>query len=66
MNLVLIDFKSKQCKVTQHDECPKRWKGLSFEIICNCSCHKKVEMLDENRSLSNITNSPSVKSGEYV
>lgn len=34
------------------------------EEICNCHRHKK-EMLDENRSLSNIKNSPSVKSGEY-
>lgn len=41
MNLILIDFISKQCKATQHDECSKRWNGLSFEVICNCNCHKK-------------------------
>ena len=33
MNLIVIDFKSRQCKVNKHDKCPKRWKGLSFENL---------------------------------
>ena len=37
---------------------------LDEEKICNYNCHKKW-MLDESRSLSNIKNSPSVKSGEH-
>jgi len=37
---------------------------LDKEETCNRLCHKK-QMLDESRSLSNIKNSPSVKSGEH-
>ena len=66
MNLILIDFKSKQCKVNQHKKCSKRWKGLSFEVICNCSCHEKEEMLDESRGLSNTKLSPSEMNKKYV
>jgi hypothetical protein len=62
----LIEFCSKDCKNNIHSHCHEIWNGLGFQVICNCSCHKKVEMLDENSSLSNITNSPSVRSGKYV
>ena len=60
----ILEFCSKDCKKNIHIQCHKIWNGLGFDIICNCNCHKK-KMLDEVRSLSNITNSPSVKSGEY-
>jgi hypothetical protein len=62
----LIEFCSKHCKNNVHSHCHEIWNGLGFEVICNCNCHKKVEMLDENSNLSNITNSPWVRGGKDV
>jgi hypothetical protein len=62
----LIEFCSKYCKNNIHSQCHKIWNGLGFQVICICICHKKIEMLDENSSLSNITKLPSVRSGKHV
>ena len=66
MNIILIDFKSKQCKDDQHSICSNKWNGFGFEVICNCSCHKKGEVLDEGKSPSNITKLPSIRSSNNV
>lgn len=65
-NQILPPFKIHCCPYEHNDLCSKKWnaKFIDHKIICNCECHKK-EMLDEKRSLSNIINSPSAKSGEY-
>jgi hypothetical protein len=36
-----IDFTSRDCKGSLHNECDGSWKGFGYEIICNCICHKK-------------------------
>lgn len=66
MNPILIDFKSRQCRENQHTICSNKWRGFGFEVICNCSCHKKVEMLGESNSLPKITKLPSIRSSNYV
>lgn len=66
MNIILIDFKSKQCRENQHTVCSNKWNGFGFEVVCNCSCHKKELMLDESCSLSNIRNSPLVRNAKDV
>lgn len=38
----VIDFVSRECKHGIHQRCYGKWKGLGFEIVCNCKCgHKK-------------------------
>jgi len=62
----LIEFCSKHCKSNIHSQCHEVWNGFGFEVICNCSCHKKGEMLDEGKSPSNITKLPSIRSSNNV
>lgn len=40
-----ISFKSKECKNKNHSSCSNQWKGLGFQIICNCDCHDKKKVL---------------------
>lgn len=38
----VIDFVSRECKHGIHQRCYGKWKGLGFQIVCNCKCeHKK-------------------------
>lgn len=37
-----IEFLSRECKIGQHQHCCGKWRGLGFEINCDCMCgHKK-------------------------
>jgi hypothetical protein len=56
----LVEFLSKQCKNKEHIICCGLWKGLGFEVFCDCECHKKKEQqaLAEVRGpVSNATTS---------
>ena len=37
-----ISFKSKECKKENHFLCNHQWKGLGFQVYCNCECHRKL------------------------
>ena len=37
-----LDFLGKECKNNCHNLCARQWKGLGFEVTCNCECHKKT------------------------
>jgi hypothetical protein len=44
----LLQFCSKSCKIKEHSECYGSWEGLGFLITCYCLCHKqKQEALAE-------------------
>lgn len=38
--MLVIDFKSKQCRISQHSLCHRSWTGLGFQCACECICHK--------------------------
>jgi hypothetical protein len=38
MTNTVIEFISRQCKTGQHQYCYGKWKGLGFEINCDCAC----------------------------
>jgi hypothetical protein len=59
-----LDFLGKDCKNNCHNLCARQWKGLGFQIICNCECHKKL-VLGRIESLPNTCNSPNKSDGEY-
>lgn len=64
-NTCIIEFQSKYCKQKEHNNCSNKWKGLGFEICCNCECHRKM-MLGRDESLPNTINSPLNRNGEYI
>jgi hypothetical protein len=39
----IINFISRDCKNTIHQNCCGMWQGLGFEVLCDCKCHKKKE-----------------------
>jgi hypothetical protein len=43
MTNAIIDFISRDCRNTIHQNCCGLWRGLGFEILCYCKCHKKKE-----------------------
>jgi hypothetical protein len=43
MTKAIIDFISRDCRNTIHQNCCGIWRGLGFEILCYCKCHKKKE-----------------------
>ena len=60
-----ISFKSKECKKETHLLCNHQWKGLGFQVYCNCECHRKL-VLGRDESLPNTINLLSKKSDTYV
>jgi hypothetical protein len=52
---ISLDFLGKRCKNNSHNLCDGQWKGLGFEICCNCECHRK-QVLGRDESLSNTVN----------
>ena len=59
-----ISFKSKECKKENHLLCNHQWKGLGFQVYCNCECHRKL-VLGRDESLPNTINLLSKKSDTY-
>lgn len=37
-----LDFLGKRCKNNSHNLCDGQWKGLGFQVYCNCECHRKL------------------------
>lgn len=58
----VIDFKSKQCKISQHSFCHGSWIGLGFQFICGCACHQKkksaIDRILEPPSIADNTCTP--------
>ena len=32
---------SRECKNMTHKRCHWIWKGLGYEVVCECSCHNE-------------------------
>jgi hypothetical protein len=43
MTNAIIDFISRDCRSTIHQNCCGIWRGLGFEVLCDCKCHKRKE-----------------------
>ena len=43
MTNAIIEFISRDCRNTIHQNCCSIWRGLGFEVLCDCKCHKKKE-----------------------
>ena len=39
----VLQFCSKSCKIKDHSECYGSWEGLGFLITCYCLCHKQKQ-----------------------
>ena len=39
---ISLDFLGKRCKNNCHNLCDGQWKGLGFQVYCNCKCHRKL------------------------
>ena len=40
---MIIEFRSKECKRSLHENCYSKWVGLGLEVICCCECgHDKI------------------------
>jgi hypothetical protein len=37
----IVEFKSKDCKSNNHQNCDSSWNGFGFEVYCSCDCHRK-------------------------
>ena len=44
-NYYTLDFLGKRCKNNCHNLCDGEWKGLGFQVFCNCECHDKKKVL---------------------
>ena len=43
----VLEFRNKDCKNNNHQNCASSWNGFGFEFHCSCNCHhKKEEALD--------------------
>ena len=43
----IVEFRSKDCKNNNHQNCAGSWNGFGFEVYCSCYCHyKKGEALE--------------------
>lgn len=49
-----IDFTSRDCKESSHDECHVSWQGLGYEVVCNCACHKKDDKSHQEKICSAV------------
>jgi hypothetical protein len=49
LTTIISDFRSKECKSNNHNDCNGQWIGLGFQIICDCKCghNKKGTVLAE-------------------
>jgi hypothetical protein len=43
----LIQFRSRECKGMTHQACHRIWKGLGYEVVCECACHYEKKALVE-------------------
>ena len=50
-----LDFLGKRCKNNSHNLCDGQWKGLGFQVYCNCECHRKL-VLGRDDALPNTVN----------
>jgi hypothetical protein len=58
MTNAIINFISRDCKNAIHQNCCGIWRGLGFEVLCDCKCHKKKEqqaLAEVGGPLSNAT-----------
>jgi hypothetical protein len=39
----VVEFRSKDCKNNNHQNCAGSWNGFGFEFYCSCNCHHKKE-----------------------
>jgi hypothetical protein len=39
----IAEFRSKDCKNNNHQNCAGSWNGFGFEVYCSCNCHYKKE-----------------------
>jgi hypothetical protein len=39
----IVEFRSKDCKNNNHQNCAGSWNGFGFEVYCSCDCHHKKE-----------------------
>jgi hypothetical protein len=39
----IVEFRSKDCKNNNHQNCASGWNGFGFEFYCSCYCHHKKE-----------------------
>jgi hypothetical protein len=43
----IVEFRSRDCKNNNHQNCAGSWNGFGFEVYCSCICHhKKGEVLE--------------------
>jgi hypothetical protein len=43
----IVEFRNKDCKNNNHQNCAGSWNGFGFEVYCSCYCHhKKEEVLE--------------------
>jgi len=59
-----ISFKSKECKKENHFLCNHQWKGLGFQVYCNCECHRKLGLGKDVRD-NNSSNEKNWKEFDY-
>jgi hypothetical protein len=39
----IVEFRSRDCKNNNHQNCADSWNGFGFEVYCSCYCHHKKE-----------------------
>ena len=59
-----LDFLGKECKNSCHNLCASQWKGLGFQVFCNCECHRKL-VLGKDVRYNNSSNEKNWKEFDY-
>ena len=59
-----LDFRGKDCKNNCHNLCARQWKGLGFQVFCNCECHRKL-VLEKDVRYNNSSNEKDWKEFDY-
>jgi hypothetical protein len=61
---ISLDFLGKRCKYNFHTLCDGQWKGLGFQVYCNCECHRKLGFGKDVRD-NNSSNEKNWKEFDY-